>query len=48
MAWSVAAGFVLAGAAFAALQLSGLDPFGPFPGTGELAGRSPRVRQVSA
>lgn len=37
VAWSVIGGFVLTGAAFAALRLSGLDPLGPLLGTGELA-----------
>ena len=35
VAWAVIGGFVLAGAALAALRLSGLDPLGPLLGTGE-------------
>jgi poly-beta-1,6-N-acetyl-D-glucosamine synthase len=37
IAWSVIGSLVLAGAALAALRLSGLDPFGPLLGTGEPA-----------
>ena len=37
VAWSLIAAFVLAGAAFAALRFSGLDPLGPLLGTGEPA-----------
>ncbi len=46
VAWSLVEGFVLAGAALAALRLSRLDPFGPLLGRGELtdADYSPRSK----
>jgi cellulose synthase/poly-beta-1,6-N-acetylglucosamine synthase-like glycosyltransferase len=43
VAWAVIGSLVLAGAALAALRLSGLDPFGPLLGTGEPASIGPSV-----
>ncbi|MDX6436796.1 MAG: hypothetical protein QOK34_1630 [Gaiellaceae bacterium] len=47
IAWPVISGLVLAGAAFAALRLSGLDPFGLHLGTGEPAKAKHSMRASS-
>jgi biofilm PGA synthesis N-glycosyltransferase PgaC len=47
VAWPVISVLVLAGAALAALRLSGLDPFGPHLGTGEPAKAKHSVRGSS-